>query len=552
MTTSRHIVFRNGKFFRSNKAPAGQRSEADFAEALVVKDGIITFVGGAAAEQVETAISEGAVVHDVGGHTVLPGLVDGHIHLTQLGQTLQKLRLDDCKSLADIRKTIRDYAVANPDRARIFCSGWMHFMTPEGPLASLLDDLDPRPVLITAKDLHSTWCNTAALAELDLDDEPDPPGGEIVRDPETGKPSGLLSEAASMKFIPLYMARTSTPEDTVSAIETAVTDYTHAGFTALIDMAMEEEGWTALQAYRQREGDAGRRLPVRLAAYWLILPRDDDAENVRQVERAAELARRSNLATDPDCRLVGIKLVCDGIVDGCTASLKEPYSHNGDGCDPVWSPEHMAPVVEAATRHGLQVALHAIGDRTVADAIDVLERHVGPEHRPRIEHLELTTAEDAGRLGRLGITASVQPVHADPAILRAWPKLVGEHRCGRAFAYSDFADGGAPVAIGSDAPTAPHHIVNNLYVATTRRSAREPASETAVNPRFALSLCDVIAGATEGAARSCFLDDRVGSLDVGKRADLAVFDLEWEPSRALEAKPVETWFEGELVFSARG
>ncbi|TID07369.1 putative amidohydrolase YtcJ [Colletotrichum higginsianum] len=551
MVATQHIVFRNGKFFRSNKAPPGVRSEANFAESLVVKDGVITYVGEASAAEVRAAIVEGAQVRDVGGRTVLPGLVDGHIHLTQLGQTLQKLKLDDCKSLEDIRRTIRDYAAANPDHKRIFCSGWMHFMTPEGALAALIDDLDPRPILITAKDLHSTWANTAALKELDLDSEPDPPGGEIVRDPKTGKPSGLLSEAASMKFIPLYMARVSTAEDRISAIKTAIDDYSSAGFTGLIDMAMEEDGWAALQEYRQQEKAAGRRFPVRFAAYWMILPRDDDAENIKQVERAAELARQFNLETDPDCRLVGIKLVCDGIIDGCTASLKEPYSHNNDNCDPVWSPEHMGPVVEAATRLGLQVALHAIGDRTVANAIDVLEKHVGPEHRPRIEHLEVTTEADARRLGRLGITASVQPVHSDPAILRAWPKLIGEHRCGRAFAYSEFADGGAPVAIGSDAPTAPHRIMSNLYIAMTRRSAREPGLETVVNPQFALSLCDVVAGATEGAARSCFLEDRVGSLEVGKRADLAVLDIEWEPAKALEATVVETWFDGKLVYPVK-
>ncbi|WDK11020.1 amidohydrolase [Colletotrichum graminicola] len=551
MTASQSIVFQNGKFFRSNKAPPGQRSEANFAESLIVKDGIITYVGEASAGQVKAAVDAGARVRDVGGRTILPGLVDGHIHLTQLGQTLQKLKLDDCKSLEDMRRTIKKHAVANPDQKRIFCSGWMHFMTPEGPLASLIDDLDPRPILITAKDLHSTWANSAALEELGLDDEPDPPGGEIVRDPKTGRPSGLLSEAASMKFIPLYMARVSTPEDRISAIKTAIDDYSSAGFTGLVDMAMEEDGWSALQEYREQEKAAGRRVPVRIAAYWLILPRDDDAENVKQVERAAELARSFSLETDPDCRLVGVKLVCDGIVDGCTASLKEPYSHNGDNCDPAWSPERMGPVVEAATRLGLQVALHAIGDRTVADAIDVLERHVGPESRPRIEHLEVTTAEDARRLGRLGITASVQPVHADPAILRAWPRLIGEHRCGRAFAYSEFADGGAPVAIGSDAPTAPHHIMSNLYIATTRRSAREPGLDAVVNPHFALSLCDVLAGATEGAARSCFLEDRVGSLEVGKRADLAVLDMEWDPEKALQTKVLETWFDGEQVFPFR-
>ncbi|CCF46983.1 hypothetical protein CH063_15548 [Colletotrichum higginsianum] len=93
--------------------------------------------------------------------------------------------------------------------------------------------------------------------------------------------------------------------------------------------------------------------------------------------------------------------------------------------------------------------------------------------------------------------------------------------------------------------------MSNLYIATTRRSAREPGLETVVNPQFALSLCDVVAGATEGAARSCFLEDRVGSLEVGKRADLAVLDIEWEPAKALEATVVETWFDGKLVYPVK-
>ncbi len=117
-------------------------------------------------------------------------------------------------------------------------------------------------------------------------------------------------------------------------------------------------------------------------------------------------------------------------------------------------------------------------------------------------------------------------MHADPSILRAWPSLLGAGRCERAFAYREFADGGAVLALGSDAPTAPHHPLRSLYTATTRRSAREPALPDRVNPHFALGLAAAVAAGTEGSAYSCFADRWTGRLEAGKSADFAVVDME--------------------------
>ncbi|KAJ9142478.1 Amidohydrolase [Pleurostoma richardsiae] len=551
MCVGHHFVFRNGRFFQA-RAPVGRRLEATFAEALVAKDGVITFVGPESAAAVREATAAGAKVRDLGGRVAMPGFIDAHVHLMALGLALNKLGLEHCTGLRDIRAVISEYAAANPHLPRIFCRGWMHSMTPEGAKASLIDDLDSRPILITSKDLHSTWCNSAALAELDLDDEPDPPGGTIERDPVTGKPSGVISEAANMKFMGPYMARISTMADRIAALRVAIDEYNRCGYTGLIDMTMEPNSWAAISELRRQEKAAGRRIPMRIAAYWLILPKDDTQEEIKQVEQAAQLAEQCRQDGDVDCRIVGIKLVCDGIVDGLTASLKEPYSHNMHRTDPVWPPEKLAPVVAAATKHGLQIALHAIGDRTIAGAVGVIEQLPAcAPLRPRIEHLELTAEEDAKRLGKLGITASVHPVHADPAILKAWPLLIGPKRCLRAFAYREFVDGGAPLAVGSDAPSAPHQLAHNLYVATTRRSAREPALETVVNGHFALTLWETIVGMTQGGARTIFAEHRIGSLEVGKRADLVVMDAGWDLEKLLETtKVAETWFDGQQVYCA--
>ncbi len=311
----------------------------------------------------------------------------------------------------------------------------------------------------------------------------------------------------------------------------------------MVDMAMDDNIWDPLIALREEEGLGA----MRISAYWLMKPNDDLDQVLAQVDRAADMASKYNATTTPDCRVVGIKVICDGIIDACTASLTEPYS-TGENPDSLWSEAVLHQVVAKAHRLSLQVALHAIGDRTITMAIDVLEANTDASRRPRIEHLELSSAEDARRLGRLGITASVQPVHADPAILRAWPALIGPDRCARAFAYREFVDGGATLALGSDAPTAPHLPLPNLYVATTRRSYREPALDTVVNPDFALTVAQAISGATHGSAYSCFADAETGSLEVGKKADFVVVDMEPTPEKLIHGVVEETWFEGKRVY----
>ncbi|KAI1348512.1 amidohydrolase 3 [Xylaria sp. FL0043] len=533
-------VFHNGRFFQSGI----QGDNHSFAECMLVDGaGRIVHVGSSADEQIRQAEAEGVTKNDVDGRTVLPGFIDGHMHLLIMGQSLQKAGLETCKNFEDIRKTLKDFAEAHPSASRILAKGWMNFMSDGKALASMIDDIDPRPIFIDSKDLHFTWCNTAALEELGVQDMPDPEGGKIYRD-ENGKPTGLLAEAAAVTIVWPHIAKVAPMEEKLAAVRGAIQAYNAVGYTGLIEMAMDENGWEVLQTFRKQEA-----CPMRFAVHWLIVPRKSEAENLAQVDRAIELNRQFNEKTTPNCRVVGIKVIGDGIVDGCTAALTEPYASNGVTTKPVWSLEELGPVVKKADAAGLQCALHAIGDRTIKIAIDALEQNAMPGRRHRIEHLELASPEDAARLGKLGITASIQAVHADPAILRAWPTLIGPKRCERAFAYSEFARGGAVLALGSDAPTAPHAPLTGIYTATTRRSAREPELEDRVNPHFALELAAAIAAGTEGSAHSCFME-WAGKLEAGRSADFAVVDMDWSTDKLLQAKVVQTWFEGKKVFDA--
>ncbi|CAK7242865.1 MAG: hypothetical protein STHCBS139747_004368 [Sporothrix thermara] len=547
-------VFVNGRIFQSG---AGPNDDAVFHSAMVVKDGVVQHVGSESDADIAAA-KDGATVHDLGGRTVLPGFVDGHVHLLTLGYSLNKVPLEGCKNFEDIRNVIKTYAAAHPEVPRIMCRNWMFSMTPGEVTSAMIDDLDPRPIYIESKDLHATWCNTAALKDLGIWDdlERSVNGGKIHRDAVTKRATGMLSEAAVFDLVWPYLSNVATLQERTDAVEAAVNVYTEQGYTGVVDMALQEESLEAMVNYIATRPN--KQPPIRISAYWLIKPRPTEEEHLAQVDRAIELAKIHNGATGrngelvPSLRVVGIKVVCDGIVDACTAALTEPYGDSArKPTDSIWSPEQVVPVVKRATEAGLQVALHAIGDKAITMAVDAIAMFPGQKTlRPRIEHLELSSAEDAKRLGQLGITASIQPVHADPAILRAWPRLIGEHRCGRAFAYREFHDSGAPIAIGTDAPTAPREPLANAYIATTRKSAREPnaADLGAVNPHFALTLCQAVTAATRGAAYSVFADGDTGSLVPGKAADFAVVDMEWDSSKLLGAVIEETWYSGKQVF----
>lgn len=487
---------------------------------------------------------------DVNGRLICPGFIDGHIHILLFGASLVAINVEDCQNLEEIRQTILKGAQARPNAQRLLVQGWMHFMTDSKALASDLDDLDPRPIYIYAKDLHSAWCNSAALEEMGVASMPDPEGGEILRDAQ-GKPSGLLSEAACICFVWPHLANVTTKEEKMAQIRGAVQAYNEAGYTGAIELATDEEIWSLLTELNAREGP----LSLRLAAHWLLKPSETTEENIKQVDRAIELHKQYNHASSPNLYIAGIKVIGDGIVDACTASLKEPYSSPSTNCDPIWPYEQLLAVVKHADAAGLQCALHAIGDRTVHNSINALASlaesgsdHIQRDRRHRIEHLELTSPEDAKRLGDLGITASIQAVHSDPAILRAWPTLVGPERCKRAFAYKEMADGGAPLALGTDAPTAAHYPLRNIYTATTRKSAREENLSDINNIEFKLGLGQALRAATWGAAYSCFADKRVGTLEKGKLADFVIVDLEWDEQSLLHGKVKETWFEGKCVF----
>ncbi|OAA46684.1 amidohydrolase family protein [Beauveria brongniartii RCEF 3172] len=347
--------------------------------------------------------------------------------------------------------------------------------------------------------MHFSWLNTAALDELGVAYMADPPGGRIRRGTD-GKPSGVMEGTAASNIVWPFLESKLTAEEKQQRVQAALDAYVAVGYTGVVDMAMGEKDWAALQKYRRKHAE----LQIWVAAHWLIFPRTSPEETLQQVDRAIELHTQYNIATSQRFHITGIKIICDGVVDACTAALQQPYSHNNQTVAPMWTPEALASVLQRADAAGLQIAMHTIGDAAIKLAIDGLEVIGNPSGRHRIEHLETTAPEDVPRLGALGITASVQPVHLDPAGMTAWERLLGKARCGHVFPYA------------------------------TARYKRHRST----------------LAATRGSARSCFAEDRAGQLRVGWEADLVLVDMAWDAEMLLDAKVAETWIKGNKVYTA--
>ena len=471
---------------------------------------------------------------------------------------------------------------------RVLGIGWLHVAIPDGyPKKEYLDAVvSDRPVYLDAFDLHSSWLNSAALKELGITrDTPDPIGGRIVRDANGDATGHLLETACSNLVWPL-----------LNAVDAATTDrflaacneaYNSTGVTSAVDMALTED---ALEAMQRAEKDGS--LKMRIVGHWFMNRQPDFKDELKQVDRAKELAESTK--NSEMVRVRGIKIIVDGVIDGCTAALLQPYT-NGNNEDPIWDAESLERMVVYADSLDLQIALHAIGDRAIRIALDALEKakkvNGTSGKRHRIEHLEYCDEKDIVRLAPLGVTASMQPVvscvrisgtldsiltliyfnsvpcfallaylaplysqHVDPCLISTWLANLGPERGAKGFAWRAFLDAGTTLVFGTDTPTAPHAALPNMYIANTRKSPGDPTVEPH-GVHNALPLDQAVRHATRDSAWASFLEDKVGCLREGLWGDVVVLDknvFEGTAEGLLSARVVGTWLGGKEVWRSEG
>ncbi|MGE5226447.1 MAG: amidohydrolase [Planctomycetaceae bacterium] len=524
------IVYCNARIFTANAV-------APWASAIALAGDRIVAVGGD-----DVAGLEAAGTVDLDGALVLPGITDAHFHTLMTGDALTRADLVRAKDLDEIQGLVRAWAEANPSAAWVLGKGWLHSAVPGGrPTAAMLDAVVPeRPVLLDANDYHSGWVNTEGLRALGITRAtPDPEGGEIVRGAD-GEPTGELKETAVMLAWAAF-ARTRTAAEHDAHLRAALDAMARSGITSVIDMALEAHSLDAMT-----RAEAGGTLTARLRGHWILSEGEDQGSVVQEV------ARRAREHASAWLRVSGVKIVSDGVIDSCTAAMLRPFA-DGTLPPPIWPSEPLVAAVRAADAAGLQVAIHAIGDAAIRGGLDAFAEAARTNgtsgRRHRIEHVEYADAADVPRFGPLGVTASMQPVHADPAIRANWAAMLGDDRAERGFRWADL-EAVTPLALGTDAPTAPLEALPNLFVAATRRSALQPGLGAA-DGQPPLPLEAALRHMTIDAAWSCFDEDDRGSLEPGKLADLVVLDRDpfaEGPDSLLEAQVVRTVVGGRVVY----
>ncbi|WP_200330589.1 amidohydrolase [Leucobacter sp. L43] len=490
---------------------------------------------------------------DLAGSFVTPGITEGHAHMLMLGEALGKVQLRDADSVAEVQRRLAAAREADPEAVKLTGVSWRFDIFAEGerPTAAMLDAVVADvPVVLDANDLHSVWVNTAALDAMGITREtPDPVGGEIVRDAD-GNATGFLLETAAVKYAWSYLETMSTDADRDRFLDNAFTAYLETGVTGATEMSF---GHAELATYG-RLLDRDGRLPFPVNAHWLLTASGDLDTDLAEI---AEVARiRDEVAEkygDQWLRIAGVKFILDGVIDACTAAMRAPYA-NGALPGPIWEREFALPVAVAADAAGLQFALHAIGDEASTIALDMVaeaERVNGPraDRRARVEHLEYVADDTIARMAELGVTASMQPVHCDPAVLDNWQAVLGDERAVTGFPWHKFREAGVRLALGTDAPTAPHEAADNLFIALTAQSVLE-RDRAPYQPERVFTPPQALEAFTVGTAYATGRDDELGSIVPGYRANFVVWaanPLVEAPELLLGASAVLTVVDGEVA-----
>ena len=490
----------------------------------------------------EAAASVASERIDGKGATLLPGLIDAHGHIPNLGLALSAVDLVGSQSEEDAVQRTRDFSEKFPNDKWILGRGWNQVLWPikEFPHRSSLDGIvSDKPVALSRVDGHALWVNSVALDLADIgDDTPDPEGGQIIRD-DKGVATGVLVDNAMDLLAPIFPAAT---DEQVKAFELRAMQYLASlGMTSAHDAGITAQEMRAFQALR-KSGD----MPIRVYPMLHVLDPDNDAY------------LKQGPLIDPDhmLDLRSVKISIDGALGSRGAALFKDYSDQpGNKGLLLMSDEQLQHHIGRAMAAGYQVNTHAIGDLANAKVLDYYERLIGEydsaKLRHRIEHSQILRVQDIPRFKSAGLIASIQPTHATSDKNMAGDRL-GEKRLAGAYAWKSLRDSGAAMAGGSDFPVEPPNPFYGLHAAVTRQSRdNQPLGgwmkEQKLNRDETLSLF------TEDAAYSAHQEDYIGRLLPGYYADFILLQDNYftVPEQDIwKNKVIATYVAGREVFRA--
>jgi hypothetical protein len=511
------------------------------AEAVACLGSRIVAVG--ASGEVRRWVGARTQVIDLKGKRVVPGFNDAHVHFYTGGSQVAGVQLRDARSEREFAERIGRFAAKTPRGRWITGGNWDHEnWTPSRlPTRQLIDAVTPdHPVFVNRLDGHMALANSLALKMAGITRETkDPPGGEIVRD-ERGEPTGVLKDAA-MGAVRRVMPEPSAAERE-EALKAAMRYAAQNGVTSVQDMSASPE---ILASYQQllRRGE----LTVRVYAH----------QPLPSWERLARIGIRAAFG-DERLKIGGLKGFADGSLGSTTALFFEPYRDDpktaGLPADEMIPESKMRANIAGADRAGLQVAVHAIGDKAnflILEMFEAAAKKNGPrDRRFRIEHAQHLRMQDIPRFAKLGVIASMQPYHAIDDGRWAW-KRVGPEVLRGTYAFRSLLDAGVHLAFGSDWYVAPMEPLMGIYAAVTRRTLDGKNPEGWI-PQQKITVAEAVRAFTWGPAFASFEEHIKGTIEAGKLADLAVLseDIFAIPPERIEKVKVDiTVFDGRVVHS---
>lgn len=528
-----NLVLYNGRIYTMDRAGPQVQAVAVFGNKIAA-------VGNDT--QIKHLLAPDGRAIDLEGRTVLPGLTDSHLHFVAYALRLTRIDLSGIKSKAEAVRRVAERAHTTKPGEWLLGGGWDRNLWEDVSFPSKedLDSVTPHnPVALSSKDGHSLWVNSLALTRAGVTAEtPSPPGGEIEREPGTGEPTGILKENAE----DLVESIIEDPSlGTIeSALRAAIANAQRAGLTGIHDC----EGELAFAAFQEllKNDELGLRVLMHIP--------------VKNLDDAIGLGLRTGFGSE-QLRVGGVKMFADGALGSRTAAMLAPYEDEPLNLGIVVTPkEGMRELVSKASRAGLSVAIHAIGDRANRDVLDVLEESrqsdKGRGLRHRIEHAQLLHPADIPRLAKLGVIASMQPIHATSdmeMVKRHW----GEERARGAYAWRSLLDAGTVLAFGSDCPVETLDPLVGIHAAVTRRRADGSPGPEGWHPGERITVEDAVRAYTLGAAYASGEERVKGSITPGKLADLVVLSQDIfaiPPMAILDTEVEATILDGQFVYGS--
>jgi predicted amidohydrolase YtcJ len=534
MSPSADLIISNAHVFTSD-------DNQPSAESVAVRGNRIVFVGSNRGAADWRGPSTRLV--DGGGKTLMPGFVDCHYHLLMGSLGMDDLHLDEVGSYEEFEILLRNYSHAHPDKPWLVGGGLRYNLGP-GHTALNRHAIDAiiadRPVYIISYDCHTAWTNSLALQQAGIFFGADCGSiSEIVLD-GSGQATGELREAAAKEKIETLLPVPDAAEKhrlLMQGLKLA----SSLGITSVHNMDGDAEQ-AALYAECDRSGELTVRVYLPFG-FQLHTPMESlEQEAVRMMRTYSAGLVRSG----------GIKLFMDGVIESYTGLLVDKYADKAGTVGlPNFELEHFNRIVVEADRLGLQIAVHSVGDggvRAVLNAYEMARRLNGPrDHRHRIEHIELIHPQDVNRFAALGVTASMQPMHAPPCRDEAevWQTRVGEDRWARSFAWSTLRSAGARLVFGSDWPVATPNPLAGVHNTLNRLPWKDGL------PHHRQNLADTLKSYTSDAAYAEFQDKQKGRVQPGYLADLVLLSADLfqvPPDEIKTVRPLLTVMDGKIVF----